>query len=100
MSSASSSEPSSPCCGPGRPRLLQDKVIPDDVAVFRIHGPFLFGGTDKLREISDRADTLPPVVVLRLRNMTAIDATGISAIEELADELKAKGWTLVLSGAP
>lgn len=84
----------------GRPHILQDKVIPDYVAVFRIHGPFLFGGTDKLREISDHADTLPPVVVLRLRNMTAIDATGISAIEELADELKAKGRTLVLCGAP
>lgn len=84
----------------GRPHILQDKVIPDYVAVFRIHGPFLFGGTDKLREIADYADTLPPVVVLRLRNMTAIDATGISAIEELADELKAKGRTLVLCGAP
>ena len=84
----------------GRPHILQDKVIPDYVAMFRIHGPFLFGGTDKLREISDQADALPPVVVLRLRNMTAIDATGISAIEELADELKATGRTLVLCGAP
>ena len=84
----------------GRPHILQDKAIPDYVAIFRIHGPFLFGGTDKLREISDQADELPPVVVLRLRNMTAIDATGLSAIEELADELKAKDRTLVLCGAP
>lgn len=84
----------------GRPHILQDKVIPDYVAIFRIHGPFLFGGTDKLREISDHAEELPPVVVLRLRNMTAIDATGLSAIEELADELRAKGRTLVLCGAP
>ncbi len=84
----------------GRPHILQDKIIPDYVAIFRIHGPFLFGGTDKLREIADQADALPPVVVLRLRNMTAIDATGLSAIEELADELKAKGHTLVLCGAP
>jgi len=84
----------------GRPHILQDKVIPDYVAIFRIHGPFLFGGTDKLREISDHAEELPPVVVLRLRNMTAIDATGLSAIEDLADELRAKGRTLVLCGAP
>ncbi len=84
----------------GRPHILQDKVIPEYVAIFRIHGPFLFGGTDKLREISDQAEELPPVVVLRLRNMTAIDATGLSAIEELADELKATGRTLVLCGAP
>lgn len=84
----------------GRPHILQDKVIPDYVAIFRIHGPFLFGATDKLHEIGEQADQLPPVVVLRLRNMTAIDATGLSAIEDLADELRAKGHTLVLCGAP
>ncbi len=84
----------------GRPHILQDKVIPDYVAIFRIHGPFLFGATDKLLEIAEQADQLPPVVVLRLRNMTAVDATGLSAIEELADELRKKGRTLILCGAP
>ena len=69
----------------GRPHILQDKVIPDYVAIFRIHGPFLFGATDKLHDIALQADSLPPVVILRLRNMTAIDGTGLSAIEELAD---------------
>jgi SulP family sulfate permease len=84
----------------GRPHILQDKVIPDYVAIFRIHGPFLFGATDKLHEIAEQVDELPPVVVLRLRNMTAVDATGLSAIEELADELRKKGRTLILCGAP
>jgi SulP family sulfate permease len=84
----------------GRPHILQDKIIPDNVAIFRIHGPFMFGGTAKLREISDQADELPPVVVLRLRNMTAVDATGLSAIEELAGDLRKKGRTLILCGAP
>jgi SulP family sulfate permease len=84
----------------GRPHILQDKVIPDYVAIFRIHGPFLFGSTDKLHDIADQAEQLPRVVILRLRNMTAVDATGLSAIEELADQLKAKGRTLILCGAP
>ena len=84
----------------GRKHILQDKTIPDYVAIFRIHGPFLFGATDKLHEIGEQAKDLPPVVVLRLRNMTAIDATGLSAIEDLADELRASGRTLVLCGAP
>jgi SulP family sulfate permease len=84
----------------GRPHILQDKVIPDNVAIFRIHGPFLFGSTDKLRDISMQADTLPPVVLLRLRNMTAVDGTGLGAIEELADELRKKGRTLLVCGAP
>ena len=84
----------------GRPHILQDKTIPDNVAIFRIHGPFLFGSSDKLQDIALQADTLPPVVILRLRNMTAVDGTGLSAIEELAAALRAKGRTLVLCGAP
>jgi SulP family sulfate permease len=84
----------------GRPHSLQDKLIPDYVAIFRIHGPFLFGATDKLHDIALQADSLPPVVILRLRNMTAIDGTGLSAIEELAVDLRAKGRTLVICGAP
>jgi SulP family sulfate permease len=79
--------------------ILQDKHIPEYAIVFRIHGPFLFGATDKIAEISDRLDTLPPVVLLRLRNMTAIDATGMQALEDLADAIHASGRTLILCGA-
>jgi sulfate permease, SulP family len=84
----------------GRPHILQDKVIPDYVAIFRIHGPFLFGSTDKLRDIALQAETLPPVVLLRLRNMTAVDGTGLGAIEELVEDLRKQGRTLVICGAP
>ena len=84
----------------GRRHSLQDKDIPDYVSVFRIHGPFLFGAGDKIREIVDRIDTLAPVVILRLRNMTAIDATGLRALEDLADELHGTARALILCGAP
>jgi SulP family sulfate permease len=77
---------------------LQRNDIPDDVAVYRIHGPFLFGAADKLAVIEDHLEVLPPVVILRLRNMTAIDATGLHAVECLADRLQASGRHLVLCG--
>ncbi len=83
----------------GRVHILQDKPIPPYVSVFRIHGPFLFGVTDKIARITDQIDRLPPVVIVRLRNMTAIDATGIRALEDLAERLRAAGRTLVLCGA-
>lgn len=82
-----------------RVHVLQGKDIPDYTAVFRVHGPFLFGSTDKFSEILDRLDSLPPIIVLRLRNMTAIDATGLGAIEELADRIHATGRQLLLCGA-
>jgi SulP family sulfate permease len=83
----------------GRPHNLQNKQIPAYVAVFRIHGPFMFGTTDKISTVGEQVDQLPPVVIVRLRNMTAIDATGIRALEDLADVLKESGRTLLLCGA-
>lgn len=83
----------------GRAHSLQDKDIPDYVKIFRIHGPFLFGATEKLQFVSEEVDKLPPVVVLRLRNMTALDATGLHEIENLATALQQSGRTLILCGA-
>ncbi|HZW95284.1 MAG TPA: SulP family inorganic anion transporter [Candidatus Eremiobacteraceae bacterium] len=83
----------------GRMHILQDKDIPYYVTIFRIHGPFLFGATDKISVVTENLHTLPPVVVLRLRNMTALDATGLFAIEEVARKLHANNRTLILCGA-
>jgi sulfate permease, SulP family len=82
-----------------RVHILEGKDIPDYATVYRIHGPFLFGSTDKFSEILDDLEKLPPIVILRLRNMTAIDATGLSAIRELADAVHASNRSLILCGA-
>ena len=83
----------------GRAHVLQDKVVPPYVSILRIHGPFLFGTTDKLAEETADLNGLGQIVILRLRNMTAIDATGLHALESLAGQLKASGRTLLLCGA-
>jgi SulP family sulfate permease len=83
----------------GRPHNLLDRPIPEYVTIFRIHGPFLFGATDKLQRVTDRIDTLPPVIVFRLRNMTAIDATGLGALEDAALRLRESGRTAIFCGA-
>jgi len=83
----------------GRLHVLQDKEVPPYVTILRIHGPFLFGTTDKLDEATANLDNFAPVVVLRLRNMTALDATGLHALERLAERLRKSGRTLLLCGA-
>ena len=83
----------------GHAHILQHKVIPDYVSIFRIHGPFLFGATDKIEQITSRLPDLPPVLILRLRNMTAIDSTGLQALESLADLVHDSGRELILCGA-
>jgi SulP family sulfate permease len=83
----------------GYAHILQHKEIPAYVTIFRIHGPFLFGATDKIEEIFAQIEELPPIVILRLRNMTAIDATGLQALEKLADVVHSSGRGLILCGA-
>ena len=83
----------------GRVHILQDKRIPPYVTIFRVHGPLLFGMTDKIARITDDIEPLPEIVIMRLRNMTAIDATGMRALEELAEALRDSGRALVLCGA-
>jgi SulP family sulfate permease len=82
----------------GYAHSLQQNEIPQGAAVYRIHGPLLFGSTDKLAAIRDDLPNLPPVVLLRLRNMNAIDGTGVSALEDLADEVHASGRALLVCG--
>lgn len=83
----------------GRVHILQDKDIPYYATIFRIHGPFLFGATDKISIVTENLHKLPPVIILRLRNMTALDATGLYALEEVAKQLHATKRTLILCGA-
>lgn len=83
----------------GLPHVLQGRLIPPHVTLLRIHGPFLWGTTEKLADATANVEAFKPVVILRLRNMTAIDATGIHAIETFAKRLRATGRTLVLCGA-
>lgn len=83
----------------GRIHLLHDKHIPEYVEVFSVQGALLFGASQKLEVISHHMASLPPIVILRLRGMSAIDSTGLGAIEELAGRLRDAGHRLLLCGA-
>jgi SulP family sulfate permease len=83
----------------GLPHVLQGRILPSYVTLLRIHGPFLWGTTEKLVEATVNLEGFAPIVILRLRNMTAIDATGIHAIESFAKRLRVSGRALILCGA-
>src|SRR5437762_2351774 len=83
-----------------RLHILQDKQIPPYVTILRIHGPFLFGSSDKINDIIESIPEMPAIIVVRLRNMTALDATGLQALQEFADAVHATGRGLIFCGAP
>jgi SulP family sulfate permease len=86
--------------GDGEPRVLTDRYIPAYCSVIRIRGPFLVGATEKLDHATADISKFGTVVVLKMTYMSAIDGTGIHAIEKLAVRLKDGGKSLVLCGAP
>jgi SulP family sulfate permease len=83
----------------GLPHVLQGRILPPYVTLLRIHGPFLWGTTEKLIEATVNLEAFATIVILRQRNMTAIDATGIHAIETFAKRLRVSGRALILCGA-
>ncbi|MEZ5063788.1 MAG: sulfate permease [bacterium] len=72
--------------------------VPADVQIFEIQGPFFFGAAHKFRHTLDRIATSPRVLVLRLRQVPTMDATGLRALEEVLAQCRRSGTTLVLSG--
>src|SRR5690349_15778800 len=82
----------------GAHHSLIGKEIPDGVLVFRVFGAFFFGVVDKLETALQRARQEPQVLILRMRKVLAMDATGLNALEDLHDKLRKRGKHLILSG--
>jgi SulP family sulfate permease len=83
----------------GRAHVLHDKHIPEYVEVFTVQGALMFGAAQKLEVILHHIASLPPIVILRLRGMSAIDSTGLGAIEDITTRLHDSGRHLLLCGA-
>lgn len=81
----------------GSHHSLVGKQIPERVMVYRMFGAFFFGAADKLESALRREKQEPDVLILRMRKVMAIDATGLNALEDLYERLRRKGKHLVLS---
>jgi SulP family sulfate permease len=79
-------------------QVAAGKDIPRGVLVFRVFGAFFFGAADKLETSLLRAGGLPDVLILRMRDVLAIDATGLEALEDLLEKLGKKKKHLILCG--
>lgn len=78
--------------------IAQGKVIPEGVLVYRIFGPFLFGAAEKMEDALAQVEEWPKVLILRLHLVTAMDATGLNALESIVERMKHRHGTVILSG--
>ena len=66
--------------------------------VYRMFGALFFGAADKLESVLKREKQEPEVLILRMRKVLAMDATGLNALEDLFERLERKGKHIILSG--
>jgi SulP family sulfate permease len=78
-------------------RIVAGHEIPLGVEVYEVNGPFFFGAADKIKDVLTEIAKPPKVFILRMRNVPAIDATGIHALEQMAKKCRHEGTTLILT---
>jgi sulfate permease, SulP family len=72
-------------------------VIPENVEVFEITGPLFFGAAYKFKDAMRFIEKPPKVLIIRMRQVPIIDATGIRTLKEVFKESKHRGTKLILS---
>ncbi|HZE08729.1 MAG TPA: sulfate permease [Gemmatimonadaceae bacterium] len=79
------------------PNAVRDRSVPKGVEVFEINGPFFFGAAEQFKDTISQIANKPKVLIIRMRDVPAIDATGLHALHELARRCKKDGTLLLLS---
>ena len=71
--------------------------IPEGVEVFEVYGSLFFGAVSQFKESIRVIARKPKVLILRMRNVTTIDASGVRVLEELASDAKGGGYVIIFS---
>jgi len=72
--------------------------VPKDAEVFEITGPLFFGAAYKFKDSIKFIERTPKVLIIRMRQVPIIDATGIHVLEEVLKEISRRGTKIILSG--
>ena len=80
------------------PKAISRRIIPPGVEVFEIYGSLFFAAVDQFKDALRRVEKTPKVLILRMRHVLVLDATGLKALEDLLKKMKKDKSVLVLSG--
>ncbi len=80
--------------------LFDDEILelPKNVLLYEINGPLFFGAARQFQETISNTHLQPKVIIIRMRYVPLIDATGYQSLKEIIKSFKAKGIKVILSG--
>lgn len=79
-------------------RDISELAVPQEVQVFEIYGSLFFGAIERFKDAMKQVEESPRVLILRMRNVLVIDASGLQVMEELLQSSQKNGIALLLSG--
>lgn len=76
----------------------EEKTLPEGATMYEIHGALFFGAAQAFQDTINRLPDRRKVLILRMRNVLFIDATGIYRLKEMITKFKDQGRVIILSG--
>ena len=73
------------------------RQVPAGVEVYEINGPFFFRAAEKFKQTLGDVSRRPKVLIIRMRNVPAIDSTAMHALQDLVRRTRAEGTQVLLS---
>jgi SulP family sulfate permease len=82
----------------GAEELLDRRTVPKGVEVYEINGPFFFGAAQSFKDAVSQVAGKPRVLILRMRNVSAMDSSGMHALLDVIQRSRKEGTVVILSG--
>ena len=79
------------------PNAIEKRVVPKDVEVYEVNGPFFFGAAYKFEEAMNIVERSPKVRIIRMRNVPAIDSTGLNVLKKVYHDCKKHQIAFIIS---
>ena len=79
------------------PNSIRRRVVPQGVEIFEVNGPFFFGAAETFKDTLRHVARRPKVLIIRMRNVPAIDSTGMHALKDVVHRSRKDGTLVVLS---
>lgn len=80
------------------PAATERLPVPGEVEVYEVNGPLFFAAAHNFKETLTRTNRRPKYLIIRMRHVPIIDATGIHHLHEVLKEFSTRGTKVILSG--
>ncbi len=79
------------------PNSVSRRKVPRGVEVYEINGPFFFGAAETFKDTLGQVAGKPRVLIIRMRNVPALDSTGLHLLKDLVHRTRRDGTLVLLS---